>query len=136
MSRNWTAPRKIKPQLDRVPILGVYFDMSYEPLVFVFDGEVYCPDCEPTDAPRDEVGVSFDESEAHGATCSGCRACYVLGYGWEPHETATGPAVVWTRCTRCNDQKPYARATYLQERKRIKARCWDCGCGSVERVRR
>ena len=110
--------------------------MSYEPLVFVFDGEVYCPDCEPTDAPRDEVGVSFDESEAHGATCSGCRACYVAGYGWESHEVVTGPTVVWIRCTCCNGQKPYARADYLCYRKAIKAKCPDCTRGPRERVRR
>jgi hypothetical protein len=110
--------------------------MAYDPVMFTYEGSAYCPDCEPTDVPRDEVGACFEDSDAHGATCDGCGACYVEGYGWEPHEVAVGPLTVWTLCDGCGSQKPYARAVYLRDRKRIKRACVDCGEKSaVHRLR-
>jgi hypothetical protein len=110
--------------------------MSYRPIMYTYEGECYCDDCEPTDVPSEEVGACFDESEAHGATCGECGACYVEGYGWEPHEVAVGNSTVWTVCDGCGSQKPYARDVYLRDRKRIKRACVECGeKGAVHQLR-
>ena len=114
----------------------VYFGMAYDPVLFTYNGCAFCPDCEPEDAPREEVGACFEASDAHGSTCEGCGACFVAWDGWLPRDEAVGAGVVWTCCDACNAQKPYARDTYLADRKAIKARCTDCGRGKVARLRR
>lgn len=86
---------------------------SADVLAYTYDGAVYCDECSPESerlAPvsHDEVGAIFadDESDVIGSTCDTCRACYVAGWGWTPHEDAVGPKVAWLVCGSCNHHHP------------------------------
>lgn len=72
-------------------------------------GAAYCPDCKPAADPREgKPHPVFADSieDVNGTTCDACSACLVDGE-WLAHDDAVGPDVRWTRCDRCNAQKPH-----------------------------
>lgn len=88
-------------------------------LAWTCDGAVFCPSCKPEPTARaaavghDDVHPWFADAEAAlvGATCDGCRACYVsngtLRDGdWLPFADCEPPYVYFYRCPECEAAQP------------------------------
>jgi len=87
---------------------------SYEIIAYVGDGEILCDECgeeldtEDEDSPVSPIFLD-SESDAIGATCGGCRACYIVDEGWAKHEQAVDKAYTrWCTCAKCNRHIPYS----------------------------
>jgi hypothetical protein len=83
---------------------------SADVIAYTHEGGVYCPDCLTESDWDDETGVWFadDESGLVGSTCGDCQSFYTPDNGWTGSEAVSDYR--WSRCERCNAQRPYARS--------------------------
>ena len=106
-----------------------------EILAWACDGAVFCPACKPQPTARaaavghDDVHPWFatDEAALIGASCEGCRACYVTNGtlrdgDWLPFADCQPPFVFFYRCPECNASQPSTDAGKAPA-------CGRCGCG-------
>lgn len=110
----------------------------YETEAYQCDGALYCPDCwQPCEDERCHegcrVGGSHDvlgESMRDGDTCGACGACWVDGE-WLEGDSAR--ALRWSRCYRCNGQRPWASVDSSTRLAALRGRleCECCGAAAV-----
>ena len=88
---------------------------SYEIIAYVGDGEILCDECgeeldtEDEDSPVSPIFLD-SESDAIGATCGGCGACYIVDEGWASHAQAVDKEYTrWAICGACNYHMPYSK---------------------------
>jgi hypothetical protein len=98
---------------------------------YAFDGAIYCADCCADDAETARGDCAYPlfvdaEGELAGRACHACRAFYVPGDGWNPLKDAA--AFRWSRCTRCNAQRPYTDGDYRSARRDAWRGRLPCGC--------